>query len=89
MRLRRLAGAGGRAERADVHGPIVHEGDRRPDRLGFDQRLVALHVDREVVGAGRVDFGQLVQLIKKAKEPIFYVVFARRRPAAISRPLRL
>ena len=39
--------------------------------------------------AGRVDFGQLVQLINKGKEPIFYAVFARRRPAAISRPLRL
>ena len=39
--------------------------------------------------AGRVDFGQLVQLINKGKEPIFYVVFARRRPAAVSRPLRL
>jgi len=39
--------------------------------------------------AGRVNFGQLVQLINKGKEPIFYVVFARRRPAAISRPLRL
>jgi hypothetical protein len=39
--------------------------------------------------AGKADFGQLIQIINKGKTPIFYVVFARRRPPAISRPLRL
>jgi hypothetical protein len=39
--------------------------------------------------AGKADFGQLIKIINKGKTPIFYVVFARRRPPVISRPLRL
>ncbi len=38
---------------------------------------------------GRVDFGKLIQLINRGKQPVFYVVFARRRPPVINRPLRL
>jgi hypothetical protein len=38
---------------------------------------------------GIANFGGLLQLIGKSNPPVFYVVFARHRPAIIRRPLRL